>query len=167
MAVVQTWDGVARRVYLLPDVTEFHPVEDIYKEYRTERRTNEDLRKFNPLMAAYGNVTKGGGRSTPRYLVLLEDTKIVPYDTPTRIVSTGEMITDDPDVDPTTFDLSDRTGSIKLFITPAEAEIIYIEGSGTLTAKSIAVAVLDEPVNDHRDEGTLGSFIRKIFWRSK
>jgi len=139
MAVVQSWDGVARRVYLLPDVTEFHPIDDIYREYRTERRTEEDLRKYNPFMAAYGNIPKGGGKATPRYLVLLEGTKIVPYDEDSRIVTNGEMISDDPEVDPTVFDLDDLTSSIKILISPADAEIVYVE--------------IPSPISDNLDYG--------------
>jgi len=139
MAVVQSWDGTARRVHLLPDVTEFHPIDDIYREYRTERRTDETLRQYNPFMAAYGNIPKGGGKATPRYLVLLEGTKIVPYDQPARIVTDGEMISDNPEVDPTVFDLDDLTSSIKILIAPADAEIVYVE--------------IPSPISDNLDYG--------------
>ena len=139
MAVVQSWDGTARIVYLLPDVTEFHPIEDIYKEYREERRTEEPFRQYNSFMAAYGNIPKGGGKATPRYLVLLEGTKIVPYDQPARIVTTGEMISDNPEVDPEVFNLDDLTSSIKILISPADAEIVYIE--------------IPSPISDNLDYG--------------
>ena len=139
MPVVQSWDGTARRIYLLPDVTEFHPIEDVYTEYRIERRTNEAFRNYNPFMEAYGNIPKGGGKATPRYLVLLDGVKIVPYDQNILIVTTGEMISDNPEVDPAVFDVSDRTNPVKIFLSPADAEIVYVE--------------IPSPISDNLDYG--------------
>lgn len=175
MAVVQSWDGTARLIYLLPDVTTFHPIDDIYREYRDERRTTEDFRQYNPFMAAYGNIPKGGGKATPRYLVLLEGTKIVPYDQPARIVVNGEILTDDPEGDPDPFFMDDLTSAIQVVVSPADAEIVYVEipdaisdnldYGGTIEYSPTSpysgithpVGTRAQPVNNLADASALGS----------
>ena len=90
--IVDTWDGPNRIIYLKQGVSNVYPIEDIYHEYRYARRTDENLRKYNPLILAAGNVSKGGGKFTPRYLVLLEGTKIIPFDENNTIYQLGELI---------------------------------------------------------------------------
>lgn len=120
-------DGVARRVYLKQGVSDFYPIEDIYHEYRNRRRLDTDgLRRYNPLLRAEGNVPKGGGAFTPRYVVLLEGTKIVPFDESLQINQLGDMITDNPDVDATLYDISSLTTAKTIFISPSEAEVIQL-----------------------------------------
>lgn len=129
--VVESWDGVNRRIYLKSGVTEFHPVTDIYTEYKNERLVNEDFRKWNPLVRAEGNIKKSITKATPRYLVLMSGTKIIPYDEDADLYQTGEMITDDPENDPTLYDTASIVSSVRFFIAPSEAEIIYVStGSG-------------------------------------
>ena len=127
MGVVASWDGSARRIYLAQGVTSFHPIDDIYREYREERRTNEAFRKWNPFMYAQELIPKGGGKFTPRFLVLLEGCKIVRYDDDGIIDVTGEVITDD-ETDP--FDFTSLMGHGVIRYTPAEAELITIPGGG-------------------------------------
>ncbi len=124
--IVDVWDGANRRVYLKQGVTDFYPIEDIYHEYRSARRTDESLRKFEALLKAEGNIAKGGGAFTPRYVVLLDGTKVVPYDEGIRINQLGDMITDDPDNDPDLYDLTGFVNPIRVFIKPSEAEIIQL-----------------------------------------
>lgn len=124
--VIASIDGTLRRIYLLQGVSDFYPIEDIYHEYRYRRRTDESLRKFNALLRAEGNVPKGGGAFTPRYVVLLEGTKIVPYDETLQLNQLGDMITDNPDVDATLYDISGLTVPKPIFIKPSEAEIIQL-----------------------------------------
>ncbi len=128
--VVDTWDGVTRRIYLKQGVTEFLPIEDLYREYRNQRRLDENLRKFDALIRAEGMVPKGGGKFTPRYVVLLEGTKIIPYDETGVLTQNGEIITDDPDVDATIYDVSLLTVSKVVLIAPSEAEVIEIDVGG-------------------------------------
>lgn len=140
--VVQTWDGENRRIYLKQGVTSFHPVDDIYKEYRNARRTNESLRKWYPFLKADGNIPKGGGKATERYVTLLNGMKIIPFNEDVAMSVTGEIITDDQS---DAFDTSTITEPITIKITPSATEIIYIttDGSGgmTYTLEQIAEAV--------------------------
>ena len=129
MAVVASWDGATRRIYLAQGVTTFHPIEDIYREYRTWRRTVDAARQWEPFMVAVGNEDKGGGKATPRFLRLLDDDdigqcKIVPYDEAITIDVTGELLTEDL-TDP--FDYSSQTTPTIVRYAPADAEIVYVE----------------------------------------
>lgn len=124
--VVQLWDGANRRIYLKQGVSNFYPIDDIYKEYRHARKTDENLRKYNSLLKAEGNVPKGAGAFTPRYVVLLEGTKIVPFDETLQLNQLGDMITDNPDVDATLYDVSGLTHPKPIFIKPSEAETIQL-----------------------------------------
>jgi hypothetical protein len=138
MAVVASWDGATRRIYLAQGVTTFHPIDDIYREYREARRTDETFRRWEPFMVAVGNEPKGGGRFTPRYLLLLDDgdigqVKIVPFDESITIDVTGEVLTEDQ-TDP--FDYSTQTTPTVVRYAPAEAEIIELGTSGLTPEES-------------------------------
>lgn len=127
MAVVSSFNGSDRHIHLLPGLTSFHPIDDIYREYRTERRTNEAFRKWEPFMYAPAILSKGGGKFTPRFLVLLNGAKIVLADEAATVACTGEVITDD-ETDP--FDYSLQTTPSVVRYQPAEAELITISGGG-------------------------------------
>jgi hypothetical protein len=107
-------------------VGDYYPIDDIYREYRNTRRTDEDLRKFEPLLRAEGNVPKGGGAFTPRYVVLINGTKIVPFNESLQLNQLGDMITDNPDVDPSLYDITGLSVAKPIFIKPSEAEIIQL-----------------------------------------
>ncbi len=129
--VVETWDGSARRIRLKMGVTTFHPITDLYHEYRYQRSTNEAFRVWEPLIRAEGNVAKGAGLFTPRYLVLLLGTKIMPYDESDTLTQDGEILTDDPDTDPSIYDTSELTVPKTIFVKPVGAEVITVAtGSG-------------------------------------
>ena len=36
--VIAVWDGANRRAYMAEGTTDFYPIEDIYHEYRNQRR---------------------------------------------------------------------------------------------------------------------------------
>jgi hypothetical protein len=122
--VVQTWNGETRRIYLKQGVTKFHWIDDIYKEYRNWRRTDEGARVWEALLKADGNNPKGGGKFTARYITLLHGTRVIPYDENILIEVTGEAITDNADTDPDPFDTSGRTEPLKIYITPASTELV-------------------------------------------
>lgn len=136
--VVDTWDGVNRHIILKTGVTEFHWIEDIYEEYRNERRIDESFRKWKPFMTASGNIAKGGGKFTPRFLTMLDDAKVVPFDEVgvITLTSLGECITDNPEINASPFYLDTLTSPIQIFVTPSESEIILVDGGtgGILTA---------------------------------
>jgi hypothetical protein len=128
--IIDYIDGTTRRIYLLSGVSDYFPIEDIYHEYRNRRRLDADeLRKYNPLLRAEGNVPKGAGAFTPRFVVLLEGTKIVPFNESLQINQLGDMITDNPDVDPSLYDISGLTAAKPIFIKPSEAETIQLNSS--------------------------------------
>lgn len=133
MALVASVDGANRRIYLGPDSVgaDIHPVE-IYKEVRTLRRINESLRPYNPFISAKGNDPKGGGKFTERYAVLLEGTRIVPYDTTQKLKITGTVITDDGQEGIVCFDRSSLTITSRVDIDyqPPQVEVIVINGGG-------------------------------------
>jgi hypothetical protein len=76
--VIDYIDPVARRIYLLAGVTQYHAVDDIYKEVRHLRRTDESLRGFFLFIEGGGNVPKNalGTIRTARY-VIFRNTKVV------------------------------------------------------------------------------------------
>lgn len=129
MAVIDHIDGINRIIYLKEGVFEFHPIEDVYREERQLRGNDEHLRKFDKFIMAKGNETKGGGKATPRYAILLKGTKIVPFDEPGLLTVQGEVITDDADNDSTTVITDSLTNKKDVFFTPPIAEIVYIEVS--------------------------------------
>lgn len=156
--VVESWDGEARRIYLKQGVTSFHPVEDVYKEYRSARRVDESLRKWFPLLKADGSVPKGGGKATERYLVLLQGTKIIPYNEATTMNILGELITDDQT---SPFDISSITNPVIIKFTPPATEIVYVNTSGkTVDTTEIANAVWASPA---RTLTSLGDLISNIW----
>lgn len=125
--VVGTWDGINRRIYLLQGVDAFHWMDDIYIEYREERRTTEAFRNWDAFMVASGNVSKGLGKATPRLLTLLDGVKIIPYDEAGEIQVSGEAITDNADIDATLFDISGLTNPVVIQYQPPSAEVILVD----------------------------------------
>lgn len=162
--VVDSWDGEARLIYLKSGVTTFNWIDDIYKEYRYWRRTDESSRKWLPFMRASGNEPKGGGKFTPRYVTLLDGARVVPWDENVLITVTGEGITDNADVDPDPFNTSTRTQPVKLYITPPTSELVLVEVgggtvSGTITEQDkldIADRVWDESLSAHQLPNSAG-----------
>ncbi len=129
MAVIDYIDGANRLIYLRQGVTEFHPVDDVYREARALRRTTESLRSFNNFVTSKGNEPKGGGKATPRFAILMEGTKIIPYDETGLLTVTGEVITDNADVDSTTVITTSLINKKDVAYVPPAAEIVYIEVS--------------------------------------
>lgn len=141
MAVILSINGATRRVYLDPaaavaGVLTFHPVVNVYAEYKALRASNEAIRPYNAFMRAEGNVPKGGGKYTPRYLLLLEGTKLVIPAGVGRVVLTGELLTDDQS-DP--LDVSLVSGPCVVDYKPSEAEIITVPTGGALTPEQVAM----------------------------
>ena len=140
MAVIDTIDGPNRLIYLHADTqdAEVHPI-DIYKEMRTFRRTDEDLRKFDVYLSASGNVSKGGGKFTPRLVTCLNGTRIVPYDATHEITITGEIITDEGTSGIDCFDKTPlSTGTeIDINYVPQQVEIIEVSVGSAVTPQDV------------------------------
>lgn len=106
---------------------------DIYKEMRICRRLNENLRGFEVLLAAFGNVAKGGGKFTERYVQQLLGTRFVPYDADQELTVIGTVITDDGQEGVACFDRSGLTATTVVDINyiPPQVEVIQVTtGSG-------------------------------------
>lgn len=158
--IIDYIDGATRRIFLKQGVSEFFPIEDLYHEYRDRRRLDTDgLRKWEPLIRAEGNVNKGAGNFTPRYVVLLLGTKIVPYDEGSTLYQRGEIITDDPDTDPELYDLSTLTTAKAVFIQPSEAEVILVTQE---SIESLVQRVVDILEGDVIPEATRFRILDKV-----
>jgi hypothetical protein len=152
MAVVASWDGANRLIYLLSGVTTFHPIDDIYREYRTERAANESFRVWDPFMVAIGNDPKGGGKFTSRYLSLLDGVKIVPFDEANTITVTGEVLSEDLS-EP--FDYSGLTNPAVVKYQPPDTEIISVGTSGLTPEEGQALIDIDANVDAMQIDVTL------------
>lgn len=137
MAVIDNLDLSLKHINLAAGVVEYHPVEDIYKEIRALRRTDETLRVFDIPVTAEGNVDKGGGKFTPRYAVFHNGWKVVPDDVSHTLLITGEQITDSGGAGGACLDLSGLSASSKVIIeyAPSEAEVIVIATGSGVTAQ--------------------------------
>lgn len=126
-------DGANRLIYLSIETvnTSIHPI-DIYKEMRTLRRTIEELRQYDVFLKAYGNVDKGGGKSTERYVQTIQNTKIIPWDATQEITITGTIITDDGQEGIAVFDRTSLSPGVEVDINyvPPQVEIITISTGG-------------------------------------
>ena len=130
MAIISYIDGLARKIYLNQGVTKFHPI-DIYKEMRTLRSSNETLRSYDVFLKAYGNIPKGGGKATERYVQTINGTKIVPYNDTHTLTVTGTIITDDGYEGVYCFDRTNLTHQVDINYVPPQVEVITVSsGSG-------------------------------------
>ena len=192
MALIDHIDGPNRDIYLSASTVgaSIHPI-DIYKEMRTLRKDDEGLRKYDVFLSAYGNVAKGGGKFTERYVQENLGTRIIPYDTSHTLTVTGTIITDDGQEGIACFDRFPLTSTtiVDINYIPPQVEIIQIisgsgvtlqdktdiidgvwnttertlTSSGSITAgdiENIVDAVLDESLEDHIGEGSVGRSIK-------
>lgn len=123
-----------KRIYLAAGVRSYHPVDDLYKEMRALRRTDETLRVFPMPLVASGNVAKGGGKFTPRLVTFNDGWRVVPEDTSHMLDITGEQITDDGQAGPAVMDFDPLSSTSKVVVNyqAPEAEIIATDGGGFL-----------------------------------
>ncbi len=150
MALISSIDGANRKIYLSSNTVDasIHPI-DIYKEMRTLRANNEELRKFDLFMRADGNVPKSSSTFTERYVILLEGTLIVPYDTTHTLTITGTIITDDGKEGVYCFDRSGLSSQVDINYIPPQVEVIVIHGgSGLSTDEHDKLMALPESVWD-------------------
>ena len=147
MALIDYIDAANRRIYLSSETVDasIHPI-DIYTEMRTLRRTDETLRAYDVFLKAYGNVPKGSGKYTEKYVVCQLGTKIVPYDTAHALTITGTIITDDGYEGVHCFDRSLLSSDVTVDINyvPPQVEVITINtGSGLTTEEHDRLMDLD------------------------
>jgi hypothetical protein len=127
MAVVNNFDWENRLIYM--GVSDFNPI-DIYREHRTARANSLEAQKFPPLVSMEGNFPKGGGRRTPRFLLLKLGAKIVPLDGIYSQVTNinGEVLSDDQSSIISTAPLS-MNPLVNYF--PPTAEVIEVSSGGS------------------------------------
>ena len=136
MAVIASIDGPNRLIHLHADTqnADVDPM-DIYKEMRTFRRTDEDLRKFDVFLQGSGYVAKGGGKFTPKLVTCLLGTRIVPYDATHELTITTEIITDTGESGIDCFDKTPLSVGVEIDINyvPQQVELIEIVGGSGLS----------------------------------
>ena len=163
MTLIASIDGVSRRIFLHADTVgaSVHPV-DIYKEMRALRRSDETLRSYDLFMKADGNVSKGGGKFTERYVTLLLGTRLVPFDTSHEITVTGTIITDDGQEGIAAFDRTSLTATtvIDINYVPPQVEVIEVATGGT-DPDTIAAAVWDYLKSNATTAGSMGEYVSK------
>jgi hypothetical protein len=105
---------------------------DIYTEMRALRRTNEDLRKYDVFLSAFGNVPKTATKNTERYVRENAGTRIVPYNASHNLRVVGTIITDDSQEGIDCFDRSSLDPGVEVDIDyqPPQVEIITVNISG-------------------------------------
>lgn len=137
MPVIGSVDPAAKRIYLGTGVRSYHPVDDLYKELRALRRTDETLRPYDMPLIASGNVAKGGGKFTPRLVTFRDGWKVVPEDVSHTLNVTGEQITDDGQAGPAALDFTPLAATSKIVVQyePPAAEIIEREIGSGVTAQ--------------------------------
>jgi hypothetical protein len=172
MALIDYIDGANRDIYLHEDTVgaSIHPI-DVYKEYRTLRRTTEALRVWAPLMLAKGNDAKGGGKFTERYVVLLDGARVVPYNVSHTLTVVGTVITDDGQEGISCFDRSPLSGTtiVDINYVPPQVEVITISTGDAATIATVQAGLsaqgysaaragkidnLDAPVSEAGGGGT-------------
>jgi len=139
MPLIASIDGPTRRIFL--DIstvgTTINPI-DIYKEMRALRSSNLELRKYDVFLSAFGNVAKGSGKFTERYVQENSGTRIIPYDASQELTITGTIITDDGQEGVACFDRTPLTSTTVVDINyiPPQVEIITVAtGSGLSVAQ--------------------------------
>jgi hypothetical protein len=152
--VIDYIDTSTRRIYLLAGVTEYHPLDDIYKEVRNLRRTDESLRGFFTYVQGGGNIPKNvsGTLRTPRYAIFKNCKVVVSGDT----YVTGEQLYADADGNM----IGKGPDCVDHVLSPTDAYLDYeppgsevIVGAGGLTSEQEA------KLSAAATEGTL---VRKI-----
>lgn len=127
MPLIDHIDGPNRRIYLHADSVgvQIHPM-DIYREMRALRASDESLRNFEVFMKAAGNIPKGGGKFTERYVVCVAGTRIVPFDTSHDPEIVGVIISDDGLEGRNLFDRSSLspTSIVNIDYVPPQVEVI-------------------------------------------
>lgn len=132
MAVVASVNYTTKRIYLSA-ATVGVPLDtlDVYREIRARRVSNEDDRKFKPMIIGGGGIAKTPGVFTQQYVQLLYGCRIVPYDTDHSLVVVRDTFTDDGVSGAACFDRSGVTSNVDLDIQVSPVEVREVSTSGT------------------------------------
>lgn len=127
-------DPVTREMFFSASTanTTVHPI-DVYKEMRICRRLDEDLRPYDVFLSAFGNVPKGGGKFTERYVQQNAGTRFIPYDGSHELTINGTIITDDGQEGVACFDRSGLSVGVEVDINYVPPQVEVIVASSPLT----------------------------------
>lgn len=129
-------DPINRLVYLDASTVDetIQPI-DIYRDMRLMRKVDEELRKYPLFLTMKGAEKKNpdGSKRTERYMVLLDNTFIVPYNTSHTLTVDGTIITDSGLEGVEVFNRSVLSAGIDVDINyvPKQVEIITITTGGS------------------------------------
>jgi len=138
MTTVSSINYDAKRIYLHLDTVDTDlDTMDIYREVRVLRRTNENHRKYDPIIVAGGNIAKiAGVFYTPSYVQLLNGCRIVPYDGVDHTIRLiRDTFTDDGYSGVDCFDRSGIYYNVNIDIDFPEIEIVVIQGGSGLSTE--------------------------------
>ena len=168
MALIDHIDGLNRDIYLSASTVgvSVNPI-DIYKEMRTLRHNNEDLRKYNVFLTAYGHVPKSNGKYTERYVMEMESTRIIPYDTSHTLTVIGTIITDDGQEGVDCFDRTPLSSTTRVDINyePPQVEIIEVNTGSGITPQDkmdIVNGVWNELFSGHMIDGSYSALVQSL-----
>jgi hypothetical protein len=117
----------------------------VYRDVRALRRTTADHQKFKPIIVAGGNLEKIPGVAyTPRYVVLLDGCRLVPFNVSHSLKLIRDTFTDDGFAGRDCFDRTSLSAStaVNIDVDFPEIEIRQVVvGGSLLTEASIASAV--------------------------
>ena len=132
--VIDFIDGPARRIHLRSGVSTWHPIDDIYPEVLQLRSNDESLRRFDMFCSALEQIDDGnGGSLTGRGLILLQGTRISPFDEDTHQDITGALLSDEGLSGTDLVDLSILSDNVKVsinYLPPPATEVINGGGDG-------------------------------------
>lgn len=154
--MIASIDGVNRLIYLDASTVgvDFNTI-DLYKEMRTMRELDDDLKQYEIFLKSYGNLPKvtAKGTATERGVVTQSGTKIVPFDTAQTLSVITTIISDDGTVDGADcFDTSGLVNKVNIHYIPPQVEVItVITGGSALTTdehnKLMGVPTAEETAN--------------------
>lgn len=101
MATIDLIDGLMRNIYLSVETVGVDlDMAQVYRDYRTMRRTVAELRKYRPMMVALGHEftglnSEGNPEYTQEIIKMLEGADIIPYNTSQDLHVVTKLISDD------------------------------------------------------------------------
>jgi len=158
MALISSIDPVNRDIFLSIDTVgaSINPI-DIYKEMRALRKSDENLRPFDVFLSGFGNVAKGGGKFTERYVVQNSGTRIIPYDVSHELTVIGTIITDDGQEGVACFDRSplSPTTIVDINYVPPQVEVVRADAElSALVQSAFNNQVVYDSANGFSGTGT-------------
>ena len=127
MPLIDRIDGPNRLIYLTAEASPVFDLQEVYREERALRRTDETLRRFHKFIVMRGREVKdaASGTFTERYLVMLRGTKFIPWDADSQISVTTTLIGEDGSPEGAgQFDRSAIASNVDIDYRPLQVELI-------------------------------------------